>query len=279
MRSLTLLTSLLIIATVASAQFFLPSRRKAFQTVAAVGGFSPTDISGLDFWAKADAEVYEDAGGSDAAENGDQVYVWGDNSGLNRDAIRDGTGPTYTTGVFNGGTMPSMRFNGTTMALDINSVSTDYVGADLPISIFVVIDLDGPAANDFIVSFTRTTDSDVLFRASATATNWRFQKRDDGAAIKTADAGASDPSPHVVAFISTGIAVSVYVDGALSGSAGLDVDVGTITPDRGRIGRGGYSGSAYLDGDIGELIIYDSALSTGDRNSVESYLKSRWGTP
>jgi len=32
-------------------------------------------------------------------------------------------------------------------------------------------------------------------------------------------------------------------------------------------------------GDIAELIIYHSALSTGDRQSVESYLKTKWGTP
>jgi len=32
-------------------------------------------------------------------------------------------------------------------------------------------------------------------------------------------------------------------------------------------------------GDISEILIYDSALSTADRISVESYLKAKWGTP
>ena len=35
--------------------------------------------------------------------------------------------------------------------------------------------------------------------------------------------------------------------------------------------------SNWLDGDIAEVIVYSSALSTSDRESVESYLSNKWG--
>jgi hypothetical protein len=32
----------------------------------------------------------------------------------------------------------------------------------------------------------------------------------------------------------------------------------------------------FSSGDIGEVIIYNVALSTGDREAVESYLMTKW---
>lgn len=44
------------------------------------------------------------------------------------------------------------------------------------------------------------------------------------------------------------------------------------------LGNPGWSGNFY-DGIVGEVIIYTSSLSTGDRDLVEAYLKAKWGTP
>lgn len=40
---------------------------------------------------------------------------------------------------------------------------------------------------------------------------------------------------------------------------------------------GSASPSAYWQGDIGEVILYNSALSSGDRVLVETYLANKWG--
>jgi hypothetical protein len=35
--------------------------------------------------------------------------------------------------------------------------------------------------------------------------------------------------------------------------------------------------STYYDGDIGEIIIFDRALKTEERQSIEKYLGQKWG--
>ena len=37
------------------------------------------------------------------------------------------------------------------------------------------------------------------------------------------------------------------------------------------------SESEFFDGDVGEIITYNVALSTADREAVEAYLMSKWG--
>lgn len=41
--------------------------------------------------------------------------------------------------------------------------------------------------------------------------------------------------------------------------------------------KAGYDGA--WNGWVGELLVYDGALSSGDRATVEAYLKAKWGTP
>jgi hypothetical protein len=36
---------------------------------------------------------------------------------------------------------------------------------------------------------------------------------------------------------------------------------------------------AFASTNIGEILFYNSALSTTDRQAVELYLKNKWGTP
>jgi hypothetical protein len=51
---------------------------------------------------------------------------------------------------------------------------------------------------------------------------------------------------------------------------------GTTTTFTGLCVGGGFTGQTWR-GYIGEVIIYDSVLSSTDRVIVENYLKSKWG--
>lgn len=74
----------------------------------------------------------------------------------------------------------------------------------------------------------------------------------------------------------------VYVNGTLeaSGDASHPGTNGMNT----QLMLGAYAGdtsfvAGRLNGSIAEIVIYGSALGTTDRQSVESYLRTKWGTP
>jgi hypothetical protein len=45
------------------------------------------------------------------------------------------------------------------------------------------------------------------------------------------------------------------------------------------IGQQKAASSRFLNGDIAKILIYNTNLSTGNRQGVESYLAQKWGIP
>jgi hypothetical protein len=81
--------------------------------------------------------------------------------------------------------------------------------------------------------------------------------------------GTANTSPHVMVGTFKGATSTIHLDGAL---------LATADPGSG----GASSAIVYLgdfDGAIGELIMYNRSLTTSERQTVESYLKAKWGTP
>ena len=104
----------------------------------------------------------------------------------------------------------------------------------------------------------------------------------DGSVNKTTSAGAISPvvdTPYIMSFVSTGTAVSSWVNGAVDKAAG-DIDVGSITLDQATIGalrNGGSTTSDEHNGQIGEIAIYTGAHSTQSRKAQEYRLSDMWG--
>lgn len=91
----------------------------AARGIVASGAFSPSSISGLQLWFKADAQVYNDAG-STLASNNDNVHQWNDLSGNGRTASVGASFPVFKTAIING--LPVVR--GTSHHLDLASAVT-----------------------------------------------------------------------------------------------------------------------------------------------------------
>ena len=85
--------------------------------------------------------------------------------------------------------------------------------------------------------------------------------------------GTADTNAHVWVFIFNGASSKIWIDGVLISTTNPGSSNG---PGGVRIGdwRGGGAG---WDGWIGEFLNYASALSDGDRDSLESYLGTKWG--
>src|SRR5690348_4328042 len=107
MRKLLLIFLLFNVCYGQTPLHFLLSKRPS-------GTFSPTDISGLKLWVKADQ-----IGG---LSDGDPVSTWSDQSGVGNDMTSSGSNrPTYKTGILN--SFPIVRFDGSDDFLEKSSFS------------------------------------------------------------------------------------------------------------------------------------------------------------
>jgi hypothetical protein len=217
--------------------------------------FSPSDISGLKVWLKADA-------GLGGLSDGDPISTWADQSGGGHDFTSSGTArPQYKTNIQN--SLPAVRFDGSDDILQGGNLSAQWASAA---TMFVVYNTD-PNTGSFSVFSTNSTDD-----------WWRY---DDG----TSYVGAFRSSrlvnlPRIalpssglrqVCIISNSTNYRLWADGIILGTETAAYSAGNIT------NLGAYTpGQRHFKGDVHEVIIYDSSLSDGDRQSVESYLASKW---
>lgn len=228
------------------------------------GGFNPATYGTVLVWLKADSLSLSD---------GDPVSTWSDSSGNGNDATSSSTArPTYKTNILNG--LPILRFDG----------SNDYIQGSSVISsttltAFVVGSHNvGSAGFPRLVSFGKpgTNDYDSPSRAIA------FYSINNGTVYAYRDSltrsygSFGNGTYHQATCVYDGTNNTVYVDGP--SAAGAIASSGTFDITIYSIGANTVPASSdFLDGDIAEVIIYSDALSTGNRQSVEDYLGTKYG--
>lgn len=213
----------------------------------------PTDIPGLMLWLDA---------GSLSLSNNDPVPTWADSSAEGNDAAQATSGkrPIYKTNIIN--SLPVVRFDG---ADDVLELTTNL---DLPeFSIFMVIK-KASAGSGYHVPIT--FKQAPTFARTPSLDEWGMYVSGE------ISGGASVNAFKVLSIVARAANdIDFVTDGSLvnrtSGSAYL-------TGTRSLIGANtaGASEQHWLDGDIAEIVVYDSALSTGDRTDVEDYLATKY---
>lgn len=212
----------------------------------------PDTVSGLILWLKADWLNLND---------GDTVAKWYDLSSYSNDASAPSAGnrPIFKTGVLNG--KPVLRFNGSSSLLNLTSNVTTAR------TIMMVYEWDSQV---IAASYAPILGS--------TATYYDLHGM--------TEAGSPTDKVFGTAWASTYIAnASVWENGASTTAANLtknrtsfslievqttgNVRFNNISNDRSIAGR-------YFHGDIAEIIVYDSVLSTSDRQKVERYLRDKY---
>jgi hypothetical protein len=244
--------------------------------------FNPSSISGLQLWLDSSdpATLYQDTGGVIPAFNdGDPVALWKDKSGNARDASQTTSTqrPLLKKAIQNSKNI--LRFDG----------SNDYFG--LPagnygdsLTCFIVYKWTAastPGNAGYLYAFAGSVSPkqklNVMYMNSSQPTYY-FGERTNTAYLGNTSKDVyfvnttTFASPYAAANLATydnGISLSISSFGSIgSGGATNDNVIGAdkIT-----------SGIQTFTGDMAEIIVYNSVLTTAQRQQVEQYLNQKWG--
>lgn len=237
---------------------------KYFRTTSII---QPNQITGLTAWWKADSLVLND---------NDPVSAWADSStsGFDLSAVTTAR-PTYkSTGGPN--SKPSISFDGAANVLTRASVPILSLVSTNQCHIFIVQYQVGTKANNCSLNFngitvpllnTHLTFSNTLF--------WDFGNAGAGQGrISVAQPSGWDDSWRMVQLIreSPNSGTSRIRDQGSQLTSGAVTQA--MTAATATLSVGG--GNQFLQGLISEVIIYNVALSTTDRQSIEAYLNAKY---
>ncbi len=227
--------------------------------------YAPT-ADGMVLWLDASALALLD---------GSSVAEWDDLSGNYNHAGQtdEARQPTYVVSGLDG--MPVVQFDGSNH-MDVGK-SLHGLGIEREAAIFVVVSS---------TLSTEVTVHDVLSDWASTAGGATVRIRPNGGLevyVYPNDHRATSATGIVAAdeffvFTSHWFADShvLYKNGVSVASTALTDDVGDA--ETLKIGaRGDLLDRSFLHGDIAEILIYDRALTSEEREEVEQYLSSKWG--
>jgi hypothetical protein len=213
-----------------------------------VTAFDPSDIAGLQVWLKADALALSD---------NDPVASWTDSSGNGR-TLTSATGQTYQTNEQN--SLPIVRFDGTDDLMDNGSaIALKHIFVVLKITQATFADYDGVLTGP---AFLSGDNEVVLVGDGAGGTQTKFYDAAQTTLYRLDGADLAEGSMTAPMNVYGVISLSCAAGWSLAGL---------------RVGKDRDSGGRFLPADIGELLGYDSVLSSTDRDAVEAYLADKWG--
>lgn len=246
-----------------------------------------SSISGVIGWWEASLE--KSFGGSEPEEDSDGgtggVGTWYDINPQssyknNATAIATANRPGYTTGSSSINGLPTLQFNGTDQYLMFDGTSI----ANSNYSIFVVEQRSGAFGMGFMVAGTGdgATDNQLLQVGYRDDTNLTWGQLGNDYNIDVDAYSLPTPRIHSMVFNSTASSPKVYyINGTaqtLNDTYGSAVGTQGLTAyDNASFGLYGTApNDSYYAGNIGEIIIFNRALKTEERRSIEAYLSKKW---
>lgn len=233
------------------------------------GAFVPTDLTGLELWLDAAVGVYQDsAGTTPVASNNDPVGKWTDQSGKANHFTQAtaGSRPTYKTAVQN--SLPGIA----------GDASADYLSGTAPITgsgsrtMFVVYKAGHADSTHFDLDFGYNSvagedwalSSKLGMHVTSGSREWSGAKSTANYEVVTIRQDGSNT--NIMGAWVDGVAKTVTATTARAiSTANSNATIFARNP------AGGYSSST-----ICEILLYDSALSAGDREQVEAYLGTKY---
>lgn len=235
--------------------------------------FSPSDISGLGLWLKADAIT--------GLSDGDPVSTWLDSSGNSRDATGSGTArPSYKTGGPNG--LPYLLFDGVNDEMSVAALSLTN---NIPgFTCFMARKWRASPSALGYEFYVSTPSGTARVSAYAGAVSGKFGaggRRLDGDSFAGVTSAASVSTVYEVRTVVADYANSdffQYIDGTLDGSTTSFQTTGNTSATNSlRVMIGSSGGTQFGGIDCAEIIAYPRALNSTERGQVEAYLAAKYG--
>ena len=237
--------------------------------------FSPTSIPGIALWLDA----------SDAAsitlDGSNNVSQWNDKSGNGKHAAQATTTkrPSYQTAVQNG--LNAVRFDGVDDCLQAASVT-------LSGQFTIVLACKTTTAKPFFIEHSANVNPNQGFYFYGTTPT--------ASAVRRTATGIVSPDVNVTWYGSAagvavfrslsslvgGLAYSIRKNGvaqALTGSGTTTISSAESITDTLNIGSRNNGAAPISDGDYYEVMLYDRPLTDAEVGALETYLKTKWGTP
>lgn len=226
--------------------------------------------SHLKLWLRADAGIVTNSSGG--------VIAWNDQSGSFHNASQDDAtaAPQWLAGAAVNGN-PALRFDGVNDSLSVPYAPDLAITGDL--STFFVAEIDDFATYRSVWSETGGGYPLPTDYYLVPDTGLPRLLRANLAGLGAADGNAGPPTNQFMigGFVVSGPTVTHYLNGQDNGSG----DITNRVADGGvplMIGKRDDS-ATLMKGQIAEIVIYDSALSSADRDAVVTYLASKYGVP
>lgn len=219
----------------------------------AVTTFNPLSVSGCKLWLKADVGITKDGG--------NLVSQWDDQSGQANHLVQ-ATGTNQPLWVSNNrSSKPTINFDGVDNFMKL----TSFAGGSIAHPWYLFIAAKEPSSSP-MAFMSEDNENDPRFRTLASGYDVSDQAVLSG--------GTSDPSVwHYYTIIWNGASTDLRRDGTsiLSGNSGSGGTFNGLT-------LGALSNPVnFSNAQFGEFLIYDNNIGTSNRNSIESYLATRWG--
>jgi hypothetical protein len=229
--------------------------------------FLPTNLTNLAAW-------YDASNTSSISVSGSDVTQWNDLSGNNRHATQ-GTStnrPKSGTRTMNGKNV--IDFDGVNDLLINDSLSTPFIGEDVPFTFFAVLRSDSSSGGSPFALTSTSIGGPYLWPYADV-----FLIRDNGGGDGTTFTitGSNALSDLSVTYRSSGLNFTGWVNQTLVRTQSYNA--GFLSLNAGTIGGFRYaftSGDFFFDGAIAELIFYSRELSLQEVASVQDYLKTKW---
>ena len=243
--------------------------------------YTTLPVSGAALWLDASQQstLFTDAGTTAVTTSGQSIYQWNDLSGNNRHAVQatSGNRPTWVPPASGQNGLGVANFNGSSSFFD-TSMSLNGISS---FSVFLVA--KSATSGGWQSALRQQSGYQGYFvmpwTSNGGAVSPRIILSYDGGTTTTNTLALTNGVFNLISFIRTsGTSNVANVNGSLSStrsanSASLSESVNLS------IGRYPQPVAEYFSGSIAEIVIFNRALSVSETASVESYLKTKWGTP